>query len=43
MAGQVKNTIRIDSPFVDQDKLVDFSKGRLLKELENYSTWAETS
>lgn len=43
MAGQVRNTKRIAVPFVDKDKLGDFSKGLLLKELGNYSTWAETS
>jgi hypothetical protein len=36
MAGQVRNTVRIGSLFVDKGKLGDFSKGPLLKELENY-------
>ena len=43
MAGQVRNTMRIVSPFVDTGKLGDFSKDPLLKESGNYSTWAETS
>ena len=43
MAGQVRNTMRSGSPFVDKGKLGDLSKGPLLKELGNYSTWGETS
>jgi hypothetical protein len=32
-----------DSPFMDTSKLQAFLKDPLLKQLENYSTWVETS
>jgi hypothetical protein len=35
--------MRTGSPFVKKSKLEDFSKGPVLKELGNYSTWAETN